>query len=246
MNMLKQTLLIVDDDVEICNLLSEFLQKQGYRILVAHDGLAMRKNLKQHQVDLLILDIMLPVEDGLSLIQSLRKTTDIPVIFVSANSSEADRVLGLELGGDDYLVKPFGPRELLARVKAQLRRHTGSFGGLGSGRFALLPKISFGGWCVDRNKRMLTNVDDVMVPLSAGEYDLLLVFLEHPNRVLTRNQLLELTRGREAESFDRSIDVQVGRLRKKIEEDPKNPEFIQTVRGGGYQFLADIKVGGDD
>jgi two-component system, OmpR family, response regulator len=243
MNTQQQTLLIVDDDIEICKLLSDFLSAQGYRVLIAHDGLQMRRQIKDHSVDLLILDIMLPVEDGLSLCESLRKTTAMPIIFVSANGSEADRVVGLELGADDYLVKPFSPRELLARVKALLRRASGQLHKkTQEGRISLLPTISFSGWRIDRNRRLLLSVENVIVPLSAGEYDLLLVFLEHPNRVLNRNQLLELTRGKEAEPFDRTIDVQVGRLRKKIEKDPKVPTLIKTVRGGGYQFNANVEV----
>ncbi len=239
----KERILIVDDDVEICQLLSQFLIKQGYGVDFAHDGLSMRRLIKQHSFDLLVLDIMLPVEDGLSLCQTLRSKSNVPIIFVSANGSEADRILGLELGGDDYLVKPFGPRELLARIKALLRRTSGNLSASDmSSHLGVLPMIRFGRWAVDRNRRLLMDNNNVVVSLSAGEYDLLLVFLDHPDRVLTRNQLLELTRGREADAFDRAVDVQVGRLRKKIESDPKEPEYIKTIRGGGYQFIASVVV----
>lgn len=244
MNRAKTTVLIVDDDVEICDLVKDFLESQAYRVCVAHDGRAMKRMIKEHHVDIIVLDIMLPGDSGITLCQDLRQRTAVPIIMVSANGSEPDRVLGLEIGADDYLVKPFSSRELLARIKALLRRTSGELnkrvkvkGGL-----ELLPDIAFCQWRLDRNKRLLTNPDGLIVPLSAGEYELLLVFLEHANRVLTRNQLLELTRGREAQPFDRTIDVQVGRLRKKLEKDPKSPRYLKTVRGGGYQFSADVEL----
>lgn len=244
MNRAKKTVLIVDDDVEICNLLKDFLQSQACKVCIAHDGHAMQREMKEHHIDLVVLDIMLPGDSGITLCQELRYITAVPIIMVSANGSETDRVLGLEVGADDYLVKPFSSRELLARIKALLRRISGELhkrvkvkGGL-----ELLPDIAFCKWRIDRNKRLLINPDGLVVPLSMGEYDLLLVFLEHAKRVLTRNQLLELTRGREAQPFDRTIDVQVGWLRKKLEKDPKAPEYIKTVRGGGYQFCVDAEI----
>ncbi len=241
-------LLIVDDDPDICQLVSQFLEARGFRVSSAANGQAMRLALAASSVDLVILDVMLPDEDGLSLCRELRATSRVPVIFLTAASGETDRVVGLEMGADDYLPKPFSARELLARVRAVLRR-TGDMREPAEvelredaeparrGRLMV-----FSGWRLDTGHRTLTSPDGVLVELSGGEYELLFVFLKNPQLVLSRDQLLDDTRGRLAGPFDRSIDVQVGRLRRKIETDPKNPELIKTVRGGGYVLASDVEV----
>ncbi|HYD30063.1 MAG TPA: response regulator [Azospirillaceae bacterium] len=231
-------LLVVDDDREIRSLLSQFLTRHGYRVSTAKDGPEMMKALEAGRIDLVILDLMLPGEDGLSLCRRLRAESTTPVIMLTAMGDETDRIVGLEMGADDYIAKPFSPRELLARVKAVLRRVSLAVAGGGpavSGR-----ALVFDGWRLDMAKRELTSPDGVLVQLSAGEFDLLTAFAEHPQRVLTRDQLLDLTRGRAAAPFDRSIDVQVSRLRRKIEPDPREPTFIKTVRAGGYIFTPTI------
>ncbi|ALJ34215.1 response regulator [Azospirillum brasilense] len=228
-------LLVVDDDREIRTLLSQFLTRHGFRVTGAKDGVEMMRTLDSARVDLIVLDLMMPGEDGLSLCRRLRaapETAQTPVIMLTAMGEETDRIVGLEMGADDYLAKPFSPRELLARVKAVLRRASGPpvAGG------AVGKTLGFEGWTLDLAKRELRSPDGVLVQLSAGEYDLLVAFVEHPQRVLTRDQLLDLARGRSAVPFDRSIDVQVSRLRRKIEPDPADPTMIKTVRGGGYLF----------
>jgi two-component system, OmpR family, response regulator len=235
-------LLIVDDDPEICQLVSQFLEPHGFRVSSAADGIAMRQVLARASVDLVILDLMLPHEDGLSLCRQLRASSEIPIIFLTAAGSEADRVVGLEMGADDYLAKPFSSRELLARVRAVLRRtsahpSTPKEAAQRSGLF------SFSGWTLDTGRRQLRSPDGVLVELTGGEYELLSAFLKNPHAVLNRDQLLDETRGRIAGPFDRTIDVQVGRLRRKIEADPKNPELIKTVRGGGYVLASNVEVG---
>lgn len=236
-------ILIVDDDGEICLLVRQFLEPHGFRVAAASDGQAMRKALADDPADLIILDLMLPGEDGLTLCRELRSTRATPIIFLTALSSEADRVVGLEMGADDYLSKPFSTRELLARVRAVLRRAapaasetSGPAPAVGSGR-----RLLFSGWRLDTGRRQLTAPDGVLVELSGGEYELLIAFLERPQIVLTRDQLLDITRGRFAGPFDRAIDVQVARLRRKIEADPKNPALIKTVRGGGYVLASTVE-----
>lgn len=249
-------LLVVDDDKEIRSLLSQFLTRHGYRVSVAKDGAEMNRVLEAGRIDLIVLDLMLPGEDGLALCRRLRAggggalgASAVPVIMLTAMGEETDRIIGLEMGADDYLAKPFNPRELLARIKAVLRRATwlsAAGGGRsdnpteegGEGTRAII----FAGWSLDMARRELHAADGMLVPLSAGEYDLLLAFVEHPRRVLTRDQLLDLTRGRAAAPFDRSIDVQVSRLRRKIEPDPKDPTLIKTVRSGGYLFTAEVRT----
>ncbi len=234
-------ILIVDDDPQIGDLISDYLQKHNYRVTVARDGQEMSRTMKYSNIDLVVLDIMLPGEDGLSLCRGLRDSSEVPIIMLSAAGDEADRVIGLEVGADDYLPKPFSPRELLARIKALVRRAHGQLGEQRrSRRVAKMPNIYFQQWTLDQNKRRLIAPDQITIPLSAGEYELLVAFLEHPQRTLNRDQLLDLTHGREALPFDRTIDVQVARLRKKIEKDPKNPKIIITVRGGGYRFEAEV------
>ncbi|WP_142848658.1 response regulator [Telmatospirillum sp. J64-1] len=231
-------ILVVDDDREIRDLLARFLTRHNYRVTTARDGVEMFRALDDWKLDLVILDLMLPGEDGLSLCRRLRANSDLPVIMLTAVGEETDRIIGLEMGADDYLPKPFNPRELLARMKAVLRRAQG------------LPRLReaensgalrFAGWTLDGATRALTAPDGRDVELSAGEYELLSAFLDHPRRVLSRDQLLDLARGRTAAPFDRSIDIQVSRLRRKIEEDPKEPRLIKTVRGGGYMFTAEVE-----
>ena len=237
----KSHVLIVDDDPEIGALLGDYLAKHGYRVSLARDGREMSKLIARANIDLIVLDVMLPGEDGISLCRQLRETSEVPIIMLSAAGEEVDRVLGLEVGAGDYIAKPFSPRELLARIKALSRRTTGKLGlQRKSSQIAKMPNIYFQAWTLDQNRRRLIAPDGVAVPLSAGEYELLLAFLENPNRTLTRDQLLDLTHGREATPFDRTIDVQVARLRKKIEKDAKNPLILVTVRGGGYQFNASV------
>ncbi|HYH19282.1 MAG TPA: response regulator [Azospirillum sp.] len=236
-------LLVVDDDREIRNLTSQFLTRHGYRVSTARDGAEMLKTLEAARVDLIVLDLMLPGEDGLSLCRRLRAgsaTAAIPIVMLTAMGEETDRIIGLEMGADDYLAKPFSPRELLARIKAVLRRVAAP---QAVGGEAAAKVLRFEGWSLDVAKRELRSPDGVLVQLSAGEYDLLVAFVEHPQRVLTRDQLLDLARGRAAVPFDRSIDVQVSRLRRKIEPDPADPTLIKTVRGGGYLFTAPVTVG---
>ncbi len=234
-------ILVVDDDPQICQLVEEYLSKHGYQVTTAHDGRQMQKRLQEAVFDLLILDIMLPGEDGIALCRKLRTESAISIIFLSALGDEADRIVGLEVGADDYLTKPFSPRELLARVKALLRRTQGELGVERSKEtVGHMPDLRFAGWTLDQKRRCLISPENVTVPLSGGEYDLLLAFIEHPHRTLSRDQLLDLTSGKEAGPFDRSIDVQVGRLRKKIEVNPKSPEIILTMRGNGYQFAAKV------
>ncbi|MDQ2102720.1 response regulator [Azospirillum isscasi] len=235
-------LLVVDDDREIRTLLSQFLTRHGFRVTGAKDGAEMMRTLDSARVDLIVLDLMMPGEDGLSLCRRLRatpETAQTPVIMLTAMGEETDRIVGLEMGADDYLAKPFSPRELLARIKAVLRRSSGPpVAGGAAGK-----TLGFEGWTLDLAKRELRSPDGVLVQLSAGEYDLLVAFVEHPQRVLTRDQLLDLARGRSAVPFDRSVDVQVSRLRRKIEPDPADPTMIKTVRGGGYLFTPAVTGG---
>ncbi len=226
-------ILVVDDNHEIRDLLSQFLTKDGFRVSTAPDGRAMRKVLSESKIDLIVLDLMLPGEDGLTLCRQLRAESSIPVIMLTAKGEEIDRVIGLEMGADDYVAKPFSSRELLARIKAVLRRAE-SLSQTQDPDGAVI--YQFVQWKLDTYKRELESADGSVVPLSTGEFDLLLTLIQHPQRVLNRDQLLDLTKGRAAAAFDRSIDTQVSRLRRKIEEDPKDPKIIKTVWGGGYIF----------
>ena len=227
-------ILIVDDHREIRELVSRALTKEGFRVSVAADGRAMRKVLADSRIDLILLDLMLPGEDGLSLCRALRAESHIPIIMLTAKGDEVDRVIGLEMGADDYLPKPFGSRELIARIRAVLRRSQDS----GSPAGGRQPKrYRFDRWQLDTGTRELLGDDGVIVPLSTAEYDLLIVFVERPQRVLSRDQLLDLARGRASSVLDRSIDTQVSRLRRKLELDPGDPKLIKTVWGGGYMFM---------
>lgn len=235
-------ILIVDDDREIRDLLSRFLVRHGLRASVAADGREMKKALAERAIDLVVLDLMLPGEDGLSLCRGLRAGSDIPVIMLTAMGEEVDRIIGLEMGADDYLAKPFSPRELLARIRAVLRRAPGSAAGIpaaaGEGGARV---VRFAGWRLDLDSRELLSPAGELVALSGGEFALLAAFVTHPQRVLSRDQLLDLARGRDAQPFDRAIDVQVSRLRRKIEPDPGEPVLIRTVRGGGYLFAPAVE-----
>jgi two-component system OmpR family response regulator len=234
-------LLLVDDDRDILSLLEAFFRKHNHAVSVATDGHAMFAALERESVDLIVLDVMLENEDGFGLCRQLRSTSSVPVIMLTAMADHTDRIVGLELGADDYLTKPFDQRELLARVKAVLRR-------AGAPRSntspeAARPVLCFAGWRLDVVRRELRAADSAMVFLSGGEFDLLLAFVEHPRRVLTREQLMDLARGSAHVAFDRSIDVQVSRLRDKLEEDPKSPALIRTVRNAGYLFLPEVTRG---
>lgn len=230
-------LLLVDDERSIREPLAQFLQKQGFRVTQASDAAAARTRLAAYAIDLIILDIMMPGEDGLSLTRHIRETSEIPVILLTARSEETDRIVGLEMGADDYVVKPFSPRELATRAKVILRR--AASGGArqhapDSGSYA------FADWVLKTGERALVDREGVSVALSTGEYNLLLALAQRPRQVLTRDQLLDLTQGREAGAFDRAIDNQISRLRRKIESDAKSPELIKTVWGGGYTLAAEV------
>ena len=225
-------ILIVDDDREIRDLLSRFLERNGMRVSVARDEREMQKVLQDSAIDLLVLDAMLPGKDGFTICRELRAAGNLPIIMLTAAGDETDRIVGLEMGADDYVAKPFNPRELLARMRAVLRRASEPGRAVESPRGALC----FAGWTLDVARRRLLSPEGTMVTLSTGEFDLLLAFAERPQRVLSREQLLDIARGRGPAPFDRSIDVQVSRLRRKIEVDARAPEIIATVRGGGYVF----------
>jgi two-component system OmpR family response regulator len=231
-------LLVVDDDREIRDLLSRFLTRHGFRVTTAKEGREARRLFADARIDLVILDLMMPGEDGLSVCRDLRAKSPVPIIMLTAIGEETDRIVGLEMGADDYLPKPFNPRELLARIKAVLRR-TGRAPETQPGERGAL--LRFAGWTFDVARRQLHSPAGAPVELSTGEYDLLRAFAEHPQRVLNRDQLLDLARGRASIPFDRSIDVQVSRLRRKIEADPKSPQLITTVRGGGYLFTPPVE-----
>ncbi|WP_236192876.1 response regulator [Pseudomonas glycinae] len=230
-------LLIVDDDGEILSLLKKFFVQHGYQVDVAAHGEAMWSAIAQARPDTIILDLMLPGEGGLSLCQKVRTQMGIPIIMLTAMAELSDRIVGLELGADDYLTKPFAPQELLARVRA-LQRRVGE--NAPSRAEPSRPVMAFAGWHLDITCRELRSPEGVMIPMSAGEFDLLLVLLEHPQRILTREQLIDLTHGQGHDAYDRSIDVQISRLRRKIEPDSKRPDLIRTVRNGGYMFTAKV------
>jgi two-component system OmpR family response regulator len=234
-------LLLVDDDEDMCSLLSGFFRRCGYDVAVAPDSRAMFAEVERGTVDLVILDVVLKDEDGFSVCRQLRAVSAVPVIMLSAMADRTDRVVGLEVGADDYLTKPFDQRELLARVKAVLRRAPAAAAPAAT---ATRPVLRFGGWSLDVTRRELRSVDEGNVQLSASEFDLLLAFAEHPRRILTREQLIQMARGLDSRNaLDRSVDVVVSRLRNKLEEEPRDPSFIRTVRNEGYIFLADVARG---
>ncbi|MDU9393892.1 response regulator [Pseudomonas japonica] len=234
--------LIVDDDREIRELVGNYLKKNGLRTTLAADGRQMRAFLDAGQVDLIVLDIMLPGDDGLVLCRELRagKHRHTPVLMLTARDDETDRIVGLEMGADDYLVKPFSARELLARINAVLRRTRMLPPNLVVSEQARL--LGFGNWRLDTTARHLLDDHDTVVALSGAEYRLLRVFLDHPQRVLSRDQLLNLTQGREADLFDRSIDLMVSRLRQRLLDDARQPAYIKTVRNEGYVFSFAVRL----
>lgn len=229
-------LLLVDDERSIREPLAAFLGRSGFRVTALADARAARERLTGYQIDLIVLDIMMPGEDGLSLLAHIRATSETPVILLTARAEETDRIVGLELGADDYIVKPFSPRELVARVKVVLRRAAAGV----RVRAPRTESFAFAGLVLKAGERMLVDRDGVSLPLSTGEYNLLLALVTHPRQVLSRDQLLDLTQGREAHAFDRAIDNSISRLRKKIELDPKNPALIKTVWGGGYTLASEV------
>jgi DNA-binding response OmpR family regulator len=232
-------ILIVDDQQEICDVVQEYLTGEGYRVSTAHDGGEMRRLLSQWPVDLVILDLMLPGEDGLMLARSLRNESGIGIIILTGRGETVDRIIGLEMGADDYLPKPFHLRELLARVKSVLRRVQSRSRG---DAHPIRPHARFAGWNLDLSSRELLSPKGEEVRLTTGEFDLLAAFVSNANQVLTRDRLLDLARNREAGPFDRTIDVQVGRLRRKLEDNPQNPTLIKTVRGSGYIFTPPVDM----
>jgi DNA-binding response OmpR family regulator len=232
-------ILLVDDERDIRDPLAAYLGKNGVRVSKADGAQAAREILAVHAIDLVLLDIMMPGEDGLSLAGFIRATKGLPVILLTAKAEEMDRIVGLEIGADDYVTKPFSPRELLARIKAVLRRTAG--GGAALVQAPDAAGYAFGSWVLRTGDRELVGPDGVSVPLSTGEYNLLHAFLTHARRVLSRDQLLDLAQGRELAAFERSVDNQVSRLRRKIEIDPGEPKLIKTIWGGGYMFAADVR-----
>jgi len=233
-------LLIVDDDPGLRELLTDYLGRNGFRVSSAGDGRGLWAALERETVDLVILDLMLPGDDGLVLCRTLRARSPIPIIMLTARGDATDRIVGLEMGADDYLPKPFNPRELLARIKALLRR-TRSNDAAEPLESGTVVRLCFAGWCLEVATRQLIAPEGLRVPLGAAEYRLLRVFLDHPQRILSRDQLLDLTQGREATPFDRSIDVQVSRLRRRLRDDPREATLLKTVRSEGYLFAAPVR-----
>lgn len=230
-------ILIVDDDAEIRSLLKSYLHKNQYRTDSAADGREMFQQLQQQPFDLIVLDLMMPGDDGLTLCRKLRAQSTIPIIMLTAKGDEMDRIIGLEMGADDYLPKPFNPRELLARIKTVLRRANADQ------QHADTSGFSFNGWQLNTTNHQLTAPDNEVIAISHSEYSLLKIFLENAGRILSRDQLLDLTKGRSAGPFDRAIDVQVGRLRKQLKDTAAEPAMIKTARGEGYIFIAHVKRG---
>jgi two-component system OmpR family response regulator len=236
-------IMVVDDDREIRDLLGKFLEKQSFRVTPARDAREARKLWPLGRYHLVVLDLMMPGESGLDFARWLRSQSEVPIVMLTAMGEETDRIVGLELGADDYVAKPFNPRELLARIRAVLRRATSdSSTGAANGE-PPAKVIRFSGWLLEPARRRLVNPQDVEVPLTGGEYELLLALIERPNRVLTRDMLMDLLRGRQAGPFDRAIDVAVSRLRRKLEDDGRNPQLIKTVRGGGYVLATSVERG---
>ena len=232
-------ILLVEDERTIREPLAQYLSRNHIRVSSADSAETARRLLAAHAVDLILLDIMLPGEDGLSLCRSLRATAGIPIIMITARAEATERIVGLELGADDYVTKPFDARELLARIRAVLRRTRERAIHIDA---PLAAAFSFGDWILRTGERELVDAEGTIIPLSTGEYSLLLAFVSHPRRVLNREQLLDLSRGREASPLDRSVDNQVSRLRRKLEDNPREPQLIRTVWGGGYMLAADVRA----
>lgn len=231
-------ILIVDDDQEIRELLKEYLSRAGFDVLTACDGVEMYQQLAQATPELIILDIMMPGDDGFSLCQQIRRKSQVPIIMLTAASDEADRVIGLELGADDYIAKPFSPRELMARIKALLRRaefRQPEKEAPQTGR-----KIRFAGWTLDTRTQLLNNDDGTQIDLTGSDFILLHLFLQHPGQILDRDTISDATRGRESLPMERGIDVQISRLRQKLGDNGKGPRIIKTIRGSGYMLIADV------
>jgi two-component system OmpR family response regulator len=231
-------ILVIDDDREIRDLLARFLERNRFRVTAARDGREARRAWAAGHYQLVVLDLMLPGESGLDLARWLRGLSNVPIVMLTAMGEETDRIIGLELGADDYLAKPFNPRELLARIRAVLRRA----GETPDKRQDQASRpVKFSGWTLEPARRRLLNPEDVEVPLTGGEYDLLVALVDRANRVLTRDMLLDLLRGRQAGPFDRAIDVAISRLRRKLEDDGRHAQLIKTVRGGGYVLAATVE-----
>ncbi|NDL70708.1 response regulator [Vreelandella alkaliphila] len=233
------TLMVVDDDLEIRELLADYLGRHGYQVLTADGADSLYQQLAKQTPDLLIVDVMMPGDDGFTICRELRKTSDIPIIMLTASADDTDRVLGLELGADDYIAKPFNPRELLARIKAVLRRARPAAATVATAQEAR--RVRFGDWQLDRMTRELIDQEGIRTALSGADFQLLQVFLERPATVITRDDLYTLTRGREAPPLDRSIDVHVCRLRQRLGEDAQHSQLIRTVRGAGYVLTAKVE-----
>ena len=231
-------ILVVDDDQEIRKLLGRYLQGQGFRVTLVKDGRHAEEALACNRIDLVVLDLMLPDISGLELCRTLRGRSDVPVILLTALKEDVDRIIGLEVGADDYLGKPFNPRELLARIRAVLRRTSGREAPAAA---PAQQTLHFAGFTAYPATRRVLDASGAEVPLTGAEFELLLAFLQRPGRLLTRDQLLDITQGREANAFDRAIDNQISRLRKKIEADARNPTLIKTVWGGGYTLSAEVR-----
>jgi len=229
-------ILLVDDEASLREPLAEYLSRQGFSVEQAADAAKARSLLLDGKPDLVLLDIMMPGEDGLSLCRHLIEAKQLPVIFLSAKGEATDRIVGLEIGADDYVVKPFEPRELVARIRSVLRRASKQAVPVEADA-----QYEFEGWKLYPLKRRLTDPEGTIIPISSAEFRLLCAFLDHPRQVLDRDRLLDMVQGREAHLFDRAVDNQVSRLRRKIEEDSRDPKLIQTVWGGGYRLAADVK-----
>ncbi|MCG8354441.1 MAG: response regulator [Kiloniellales bacterium] len=239
-------ILVVDDEPRVRRMLKTYLDGEGFSVREAEDGAAMRREMATARPDIVLLDLVIPGEDGLSLLRELRRVSDMPVIMITGHGDPIDRVAGLEAGADDYITKPFHLREVLARVRTVLRRSQERASDAPGTPAAAVPAataVAFAGWRLDLDARELLDATGSMVPLTTGEFQLLAAFVRHPNRPLNRDQLMDLVRDRDWTPFDRSIDTQVGRLRKKIESDPKKPSLIKTVRGVGYVFTAKVTPG---
>jgi two-component system OmpR family response regulator len=243
MDSVQPHILVVDDDREIRDLLAKFLEKQSFRVTTARDAREARKLWPLGRYHLVVLDLMMPGESGLDFARFLRSQSEVPIVMLTAMGEETDRIVGLELGADDYISKPFNPRELLARMRAVLRRAAGDSAAPTAEEDAPARVIRFSGWQLETSRRRLLNPQGVEVPLTGGEYELLMALVERPNRVLTRDMLMDLLRGRQAGPFDRAIDVAVSRLRRKLEDDGRNPQLIKTVRGGGYVLATTVERG---